>query len=117
MLSKIIWGGTCHTVVLAHHQTARLLVSQPLLKLQESHYFSAREKSVIFGLNHSMLNSRLNWQDWSGEAQPGFYALANPDEVCGLMQDLIVPAKSKNDWRKRNRYRRGTPAASVSDVR
>lgn len=71
------------------------------LKSYFLHQFSSlnqQGKTILFDLNNLPVNTRQNWQDWSGEAQPGFYALANSDEVYDLMQNLIVPSKPKNDW-------------------
>lgn len=55
-------------------------------------------KAITFNLDEPMRYRRRNWQDWSGEAEAGFYALPDADEVYDLIQDLILPSKVKNDW-------------------
>jgi hypothetical protein len=105
-----IWGRFVHKY-LRRRQTyyaiteRRALVLNKLfgsnLKAYFLHQFASlnrQGKSVLFDFNNSSMNLKRNWQDWSGESQPGFYALADAEEVSQLIQDLIVPPKSKNDW-------------------
>ena len=57
-----------------------------------------RGRSVLFEIDNSSFNRKSNRHDWSGESQPGFYALAEPHDVYNLLQELLIVPKHKHGW-------------------
>lgn len=99
----LIWGRFLHKY-LRRRQTYYAITDRRALIL--SNFFRAsltsfllhqmsslhwRGRTILFDLGH--VAPYRNWQDWSGELQPGFYALSDPDEAYHLLQDLIVPTQ------------------------
>lgn len=68
--------------------------------LHQATSLQRKGRAVIFeidsGYGLPIPKPRRQKIDWYGEALPGFYALADADDVHRMMQDLVTPDKVKN---------------------
>ncbi|MBN1963572.1 MAG: PH domain-containing protein [Anaerolineae bacterium] len=107
----LIWGRFLHKY-LRYQRTyyavteQRALVLNTLIGSNLKTYFlhrlptlQLRGRALLFAdEDTSNSRKRRNWQTWAGETQPGFYALADADEVYQLIQELTWERKPKEDW-------------------
>ena len=104
----IIWGRFVHKYLRRKRTyyavtNQRTLVLTTLFGTNLKTYFlhqvlslQRQGRSVLFEVNDLSLTRRRRQADWLGEMRPGFYALADADEVYGLIQNIIMQPKAKN---------------------